>query len=160
MRFNRARELRDGDDVLLLSSGVHTELTIQAADDLERAGVSVGHLHVSTLKPFTDEVVLERLARARRVVTVENHLVRGGLGTAVAETISENGFGATLRRIGVRDTFTHGGTRDYLFGYYGLDRGAILRTVEALLGRSLDLDAGVADATRGQQHNSDVAEGL
>lgn len=160
MRFNQARELAAGDEVLLISSGVHTQITSGLVERLRGAGVQAGHLHVSTLKPFTDPLVVERLATARRVVTVENHLVRGGLGTAVAEVIAENGFGSRLRRVGIADTFTHGGTRDYLFEYYRLDENAILDAVESLLGRPVLARAAAGPAVHAQQHNAAVAEGL
>jgi transketolase len=160
MQFNRARELSQGDDVLLISSGVHTQITSEVVDTLRDNGVSAGHLHVSTLKPFTDPLVAERLATATNVVTVEDHMVRGGLGTAVAEVMAESGSRARLRRVGVRDTFTHGGTRDYLFGYYGLDRFGVIARVEELLGRSITVQVAGDREQHVQQHNEAVAEGL
>jgi transketolase len=160
MQLNRARDLSPGDDVLLISSGVHTEVTMRAAERLRAAGVSAGHLHVSTLKPFDDELVLDRVAQARAVVTAENHLVRGGLGTAVAEMIAERGLGTRLRRVGIRDTFTHGGTREYLFEYYGIDAAAIVRTAGELLSLDADLWSAGEQQAGGQRHHEAVAEGL
>jgi transketolase len=160
MEFNRARTLAAGDEVLLISSGVHTQITSRVVAQLHQAAVQAGHVHVSTLKPFTDPLIVERLASARAVVTVENHLVRGGLGTAVAEVIAENGLGVRLNRVGVKDTFTHGGTRDYLFEYYHLDDVAILDAVDSLLGRSVVPRAANGAAMHTQQHNAAVAEGL
>jgi transketolase len=160
MQFNTARELATGDDVLLISSGVHTEITSEVVTQLQEAGVEAGHLHVSTLKPFTDPLVAQRLASARGVVTVENHLARGGLGTAVAEVMAENGFGGRLRRVGIADTFTHGGTRDYLFEHYGLDDTAIVDAVEGLLGRAVVSRSARSTGSHAQQHNAAVAEGL
>lgn len=160
MRLGAARELAGGDEVLLVSSGVQTQTAAGVVRELRAAGVEAGHVHVSTLKPFTDETVLRRLSSAAAVVTVENHLVRGGLGTSVAELIAENGLGCVLRRVGIRDTFTHGGTRDYLFDYYGIGADAIADAVEAALGRSV-LDRGFGgDSRRGRRHNAAVAEGL
>ena len=160
MRLNQARELAVGEDVLLISSGMHTELSMEAVARLRTAGVAAGHLHVSTIKPFDDPLVLDRVAKSKLVISVENHLVRGGLGTALSEMITDHGFGTRLVRIGVRDTFTHGGTREYLFGHYELDTGAIMRTVGELLG--LPAVPGLADdgQTSGERHHADVAEGL
>lgn len=159
MLFNTARELSRGDELLLVSSGVHTQLAMSVAHELRVQGVEVGHLHISTLKPFTDPLVAERLASAAAVMTVEDHLIRGGLGTAVAEVMAESGARGVLRRVGIRDTFTHGGTRDYLFQYYGIDEAAILEAAERLLGRQFTKQAR-QDAHHGQQHNEAVAEGL
>lgn len=160
MQFNTARELSRGDDVLVLSSGVHTELVSDVVPRFQQAGVSVGHLHISTLKPFTDPLVLDRLATASAVVTVENHLVRGGLGTSVAELIAEHGFTAKLRRVGIEDTFTHGGTRDYLFDYYRIGETAILDAMETAIGSQVVDRASSVAGQRAQQHNAAVAEGL
>ena len=160
MRLGRARELAAGDDVLLISSGMHSQITIGAVERLRDAGIAAGHLHVSTIKPFEDELVLDRVARARFVVTVENHLVRGGLGTAIAELIAEHGLGARLTRVGIRDTFTHGGTREYLFGYYELDEGAIIRAVAQLLDRDIAEPASAEARASSARHHAGVAEGL
>jgi transketolase len=160
MKFNSARELTRGDELLILSCGVRTEPATQLVQALQGAGVEVGHLHISTLKPFTDELVLARLSTARAVVTIENHLVRGGLGTSVAELIAENELPAKLTRVGVRDSFTHGGTSDYLFDYYNLGPRAIMDAIEAALGRTLFERADTTPAERLQHHAAEVAEGL
>ncbi len=159
MVFNSARELERGDELLFLSSGVHTQLTMSVVGQLRAQGVDAGHLHISTLKPFTDPLVAERLESAQRVITVEDHLVRGGLGTAVAETMAYLGVPAPLRRVGIRDTFTHGGSRDYLFEYYGIDEAAILREAENALDRKF-VTQETSRRTHAQQHNAEVAEGL
>ncbi len=160
MQFNTARELSAGSDVLVLSSGVHTEIVAGILSQFHDAGVEVGHLHVSTLKPFTDPLVLDRLSHASRVITVENHLVRGGLGTTVAELIAEHGLGTRLRRVGIQDTFTHGGTRDYLFDYYQIGESAIIDAVEDAVGRRVLDRSSVTAGERAQHHNAAVAEGL
>jgi transketolase len=160
MKFNSARELQRGDEVLILSSGVHTQITMPVVSRLRAAGVEVGHLHITTLKPFTDPLVKERLRSAKAVVTVEDHLIRGGLGTAVAEVMAEDAVTAPLRRVGLRDSFTHGGARDYLFGYYGIDEESVLVTVENLLGRQVLSRQRAVHHVRAQHHNAAVAEGL
>jgi transketolase len=119
--LNRARVLEEGRDVLVLTAGITTQTSLPAIRALRAVGIDVGHLHISTLKPLTDSTVLEHIGRARRgIVTVENHLVHGGLGSAIAEVIAERGIGTRLVRVGIRDTFTHGGSTAYLFEYYRL----------------------------------------
>jgi transketolase len=159
MRFNQARELAVGDDVLVLSSGVQTEAAMRVVADARSAGVQAGLLHISTLKPFSDPLVVERLSTAKTVITFENHLVRGGLGTSVAEVMAENAISARLKRIGVQDTFTHGGGKDYLLSYYGLDERALATAVQDITGARLS-SAAQESASHGQQHNENVAEGL
>ena len=131
----RARVLSEGDDVTLLSSGICTEEAMRATRVLAAHGVGVRHLHVSTLKPFDDPTVREALARpSRGVVTFENHSILGGLGTAVAETMAEEGIGKRLVRLGIPDTYAHGASQRFLMREYGLDAFALLGAIETLVG--------------------------
>jgi transketolase len=138
--FGRARVLRSGSDVAILSTGICTEEAMRATQALSDRGVSVHHLHVSTLKPFDDPQLLAAAATARHgVITMENHSVVGGLGSAMAEQMAEAGLGKRLVRIGLKDQYAHGASRPYLMKEYGLDATALVRAVEQLTGDSLDL---------------------
>ncbi len=140
MVLGKARRLSSGNDLTLLSSGICTEEAMRATTVLKERGVNIEHLHVSTLKPFDDPTVTESIARSERgVITMENHSVIGGLGSAVAEVIAENGFGSSLRKIGLYDTFAHGGSRPYLMKQYGLDATALVREVEQAIGEPLGI---------------------
>jgi transketolase len=133
-----ARRLRAGSDVALLTSGICTEEALRATAVLEARGLSIEHLHVSTHKPFDDPAIADAVARCRYgVVTMENHTIVGGLGSAVAEVMAERGIPRRLHRIGLRDTFAHGGSRPYLMRKYGLDARALVERVEELVGRPL-----------------------
>lgn len=141
--FNKARVLSRGDDITLITSGICTEEAMRATNILKEKGVSIEHLHISTLKPFTDPQVLESCAKAKRgVITMENHTVIGGLGSAVAEVMAENGIGRKLVRIGLQDTFAHGASKPYLMREYGLDAMALVSKVEGLMG----LDYGISES--------------
>lgn len=138
--FNQARVLDDGDDVCVLSSGICTEEAMRATQALRDRGVSLGHLHVSTLKPFDDPQIEAAIGRARHgVITMENHSIIGGLGSAVAEHMAEANAGKPLVRIGLRDQYAHGASRGYLMKSYGLDAAALVKAVERLVGRELGL---------------------
>lgn len=140
MEFNRARVLSEGTDITLISTGICTEEAMRATAILEQRGVSIQHLHVSTLKPFTDPIVLEALSKPKHaVVTMENHTTIGGVGTAVAEMMAENGIGRKLVRIGIPDTFAHGAEARYLMREYGLDALALVQRIEQILGQELDI---------------------
>lgn len=162
MRFNRARVLSEGSDIALLSSGICTEEAMRATRALRARGVSIQHLHVSTLKPFTDTAVLEAAAKARYgVITMENHTIIGGLGTAVAEVIAEAGLARKLVRIGLKDTYAHGASRSYLMREYGLDAIALVQEVEKLLGAKLNITEEDLAAVRLEAvHSSAKAEAL
>ena len=148
MRLDRVRVLADGEDVTLLSAGIETEEAMKAVRALASRGVGVRHLHVSTHKPFADPEIVDSLRRARHgIVTVENHSIVGGLGSAVAERVAEAGLGTRLVRVGLRDTYAHGASRAYLQREYGLDAIAIVHAVEELLGAPTGLVAADIPAT-------------
>jgi len=136
MQLGRSRRLAStGNDVLLLSSGVCTSEAIAAVDVLVKNGAKITHLQVGTLKPFDDPLVLEALLEARQgIVTVENHLVDGGLGTATAVLMAENGIGQRLIRLGLQGTYAHGASQAHLMKEYGIDARAIGEAVERMLG--------------------------
>src|SRR5208283_3303849 len=121
-------------DLTIFSCGICTEEAMRATQALRERGAAIRHVHVSTHKPFASEAVLEAVATAQHgVITMENHLVTGGLGSAVAEVIAETGIAKRLVRIGLRDTFVHGASRAYLMKEYGLDASALVRETEKLL---------------------------
>lgn len=135
MKLGRARRLSEGGEVALISSGICTEEAMRAAAALARHGVTSSHLHLSTIKPLDAELVVGLAASAPRgVVTVENHSIIGGLGSAVAEAVAEAGLGRRLIRLGVRDRYAHGASRASLLAEYGLDAAAVVQAVEELLG--------------------------
>lgn len=162
MQLNRARVLSTGSDIALFSSGICTEEAMRATAALRARGVSIQHLHVSTLKPFSDPAIREAAANARYgVITMENHTIVGGLGTAVAEVMAEGGIGKRLVRIGLKDTYAHGASRAFLMREYGLDATALVADVERLLNARLDIGEDDLAAIRFEAvHSSAKAEAL
>ncbi|MER8428376.1 transketolase C-terminal domain-containing protein [Mesorhizobium sp. M1403] len=160
--FKSARTLSHGTDLAIFSCGALTENTMRVVVALRKKGVSVSHLHISTLKPFDDPRVEQAIRSARAgVITVENHLVRGGLGTAVAELMAEKAIGKPLRRVGLRDTYGHGGSFAYLQRYYQIDGHATLREAEFLLGQHLDITEVDLDSARLEpEHGAHKPEAL
>ena len=159
--FNTLRTLSEGDDVLVLTSGICTEEALRAAAPLKARGVGVHHLHVSTLKPFDRDGLLRAARGKRGIVTLENHVVTGGLGSLVAEILAEEGLGIKLRRLGLQDTFAHGASKPYLMKKYGLDASALVGAIGQLLGRSLDIeDRELASARLETVHSAQKAEAL
>jgi transketolase len=162
LRLGRARVLSAGSDIALFSSGICTEEALRATRVLRARGVSIQHMHVSTLKPFDDPAILEAAAQARYgVITMENHTIFGGLGTAVAEVMAEAGVGKKLVRIGLRDVFLHGASRPYLMREYGLDAITLVRTVEQLLGADFGItESDLAAVRLDAVHSEAKAEAL
>ncbi|MCP5105372.1 MAG: transketolase [bacterium] len=140
IRFNCARVLGTGSDVTLFTSGICTEEAMRATRVLRERGVSIQHMHISTFKPFTDPSILEAAAQARYgVITLENHTVIGGLGSAVAEVMAEAGLGKKLVRLGIDDVYAHGASRPYLMREYGLDAVSVVKAMEKLMGTTFNI---------------------
>ena len=124
--------LREGSDVTLVAIGDLVAIALEAAEQLGARGLSAEVIDMHTLKPLDGELVLRSAEKTRRVVAIEDHQINGGLGSAVAEVLSEN-LPTPMRRIGLRDTFAESGEYRLLLKKYGLDAAAVMRAVEQLL---------------------------
>jgi transketolase len=134
--WGKAKTIRDGRDVLIISSGLMTMRALEAAQALEDDRVDVAVLHVPTIKPLDEETILREVGRGGRLVVVaENHTVIGGLGEAVAGlllrsgTIPDRGF----RQIGLPDEFLDAGALPTLHDRYGISTEAVIRQVRGWL---------------------------
>lgn len=142
LEIGKVRVLEEGSEIAIFSASVGSWEAIEAVNTLKAAGVSVAHVHVSTLKPFDDPEIRRVLAGVKGVVTVENHLVHGGLGSAVAASMAETGTGGRLIRLGLQDRYGGAGRLPYLVAQCGFSAGHILSAAGNLLGR----DLGTAEA--------------
>jgi len=162
IKVGEMRELASGADVLVVTSGICTEEALRARSALADAGVSIRHLHLHTIKPFNAQALLDHIGSVRHgVVVLENHVTEGGIGSLVAETMADAGVGKRLVRLGLKDTYAHGGSRSYLMRYYGLDALALVQGIEELMAHKFgisenDLSAARVDAV----HSLAKAEGL
>ena len=126
--------LREGKDVAILSAGGILTQTLGAADLLAEKGVSAEVVSFPCIKPIDGEKIVELAGRFRHIVTVEEHSVVGGFGSAVAEVLAENGAACKLHRIGMPDVYSCiVGTQQYLRGEYDMDDKAIARRTLAWL---------------------------
>ncbi|WP_300064100.1 transketolase C-terminal domain-containing protein [uncultured Roseobacter sp.] len=149
IRVGEMRELSPGDDILVVTSGITTEEALRARSALTKAGLSIRHLHLHTIKPFDHGALLDHIASVRSgVITLENHVTEGGIGSLVAETMADAGVGKRLIRLGLKDTYAHGGSRAYLMRYYELDALALVRGVEDLLDTEFGISEADLDAAR------------
>jgi transketolase len=131
--LGKANLVRDGADVAFISTGLMTGRVLEAAATLAAEGVRAAVLHVPTLKPFDREAVLSLLARVPRVVTAENHVVTGGLASAVADAVADEGLAVTLRRIGIPDCFCDSGSIPYLVERYRMDAPSLVEAARSVL---------------------------
>jgi transketolase len=134
--IGKARLLREGADVAILSMGLMTGRALEAAALLETRGVAAAVLHLSTLKPFDKEAALSLISRVPRVVTAENHVITGGLASAVAEAATEARLLIHLRRIGIPDSFCESGSLPYLAKRYRMDSESIAEAAQEAIDAS------------------------
>jgi len=140
MRLGKSRTLSTGSDLAVISSGICTEEAIRTVSVLKDKGLSIQHMHVSTLKPFNDPEIIKAMAKAKYgVISMENHSIIGGLGTILAEQMAEHGLGKKLIRIGIKDSFLHGASRQFLAREYEIDALALIAAVEKLVNQRFDI---------------------
>jgi transketolase len=127
--IGKATKLRSGSDVGLIATGFMTERALEAANALQALGIEAAVLHVPTIKPFDAAAVIDFAASVGQVVSMENHVVVGGLGSLVAETLFDAGMLKTLTRIGLPDRYIECGSVPVLQQTYGLTTERVTRTV-------------------------------
>ena len=118
----------------IISTGGLTHKAILAAKELESEGIKTKVLNLATIKPLDNEAILALAKECKAIVTVEEHQVAGGMGSAVAELLAKN-FPVPMEFIGVQDHYGQSGTPDQLFEHYGMDKVAIKDAAKKVLGR-------------------------
>ena len=124
--------LREGSDVSLIATGLEVGETLAAADELAKDGINAEVINIHTIKPLDEDMIIATAKKTGKVVTIEEHWVNGGLGSAVAEVLSEK-CPTLMKRIGVYDTFGESGPAKELLHKYELDCEGIVKQVKAFL---------------------------
>jgi transketolase len=126
--------LRDGAEVLIISSGLMTMRALEVAKALESDRIGVGVLHVPTIKPLDTQTILREAKRSRRLLVVaENHTVIGGLGEAVAAELMRAGVSCAFRQVGLPDAFLAAGALPTLHDRYGISTSTMGESIKAWL---------------------------
>ena len=132
--LGRAKLLREGGDVLVISSGLMTMRALEAAKLLQADAIAVAVLHSPTIKPLDVDIILREASRGGRLVVVaENHSVIGGLGEAIAAVLLHNRVAPRFHQIGLPDEFLDAGALPTLHDRYGISTDAIARQVKSWL---------------------------
>ncbi len=134
-KIGQARRLREGHDVTLVATGGILAVALQAADTLKTQGISARVLSFHTLKPFDEKSIAQSVQETSGLITIEEHTVVGGLGSAVAEYCLESGnIPDFFYRVGLRDQFsTIVGSQEYLRHHYQMDAEYIVKLVSEKL---------------------------
>ena len=135
LEMGRGIVRREGSDATIIASGLEVSEALDAAKVLMEEGISATVVDMASIKPLDEELVLSCAKETGAVVSAENHGIIGGLGSAVAETLSEAGIGLPFKRIGIRDRFCEGGSTPYLLKKFELDGMAIAKAVRETIVR-------------------------
>lgn len=117
--FCKAHLVEDGTDVTVITNGETLAEVVEAAENLKSQGYSVQVVHVPVVKPLDGATIIDYVKKTKFVMTVENHSITGGLGSAICELLAEY-YPVPVHRLGVNDTFGQSGKWDFLLDYYGL----------------------------------------
>jgi len=126
--------LKEGGDITIIATGLMVHEALKAAESLEEKGVDARVLNLHTIKPIDQDLIVKAAEETGAVITAEEHNIIGGLGSAVAEVLSEN-MPVPLKRIGVEDTFGESGKPAELLEKYGLTQDKIYKTAIEMLAR-------------------------
>jgi transketolase len=131
--FGKAVQLRDGTDVCLIGTGATVQEALKAADQISGDGISARVLNVHTIAPIDRDAILAAAADCHRIITVEDHNVAGGLGSAVAEVVAQwNGARVTI--LGTRD-YGQSGSPEELYDEYGISAKHVAAAARETVGR-------------------------
>ncbi|MDL2266208.1 1-deoxy-D-xylulose-5-phosphate synthase [Parabacteroides sp. OttesenSCG-928-G07] len=129
----KGRKLRDGEKIAVLSIGPIGNEAAKAVEVLAKEGVSIAHYDMIYLKPIDEELLHEVGQQFEHIITVENGVIRGGLGSAVLEFMADNNYKPTIHRIGINDQFVEHGTIPELLRLCGMDADSIEQKIRTLI---------------------------
>jgi len=129
-KIGKAIDHRSGSDVLLLTTGITLKIAMDAADDLQKKGIGCQIMHLHTIKPLDKPAILSALKGKKLVVSIEEHTLIGGLGSAVSEVMALSGSGIKLVMLGIPDVFPDKyGSQAEQLKYFGITKEHITESV-------------------------------
>ena len=136
----KAHTLKDGRDVTLIACGVGVLQSMRAAAILEEQGLSVRVIDMHTIKPIDKDAIIKAVTETRRIITVEEHNIESGLGSAVADVICASGKACAFTKLGMPDCYSIVGYPEDLYNYYKFDADGIVEAVSGLLKMEIEED--------------------
>ncbi len=131
-QIGKGIELRDGKDATLIACGIMVSKCMEAAETLAKEGIQLSVVDMHTIKPLDEELIVKKARQTGAILTVEEHSILGGLGSAVCEVVCEK-CPVPVLRLGLKDVFGQSGTPDELMEHYGLTVENIIQYVRDLL---------------------------
>ncbi len=133
LEYGKGRKLRDGNDVAILTLGPIGTSVAHVIEKANLQGTSAAHYDMIFLKPIDEDILHEVGKNYKRVITVEDGSIKGGLGMAIIEFMNDNGYMVSVKRIGIPDEFIGHGTVDELYKLCGMDEDSILNTILSIV---------------------------
>lgn len=130
--FGKGVKLTDGNDAVIFATGALVGESLKAAEILQKDGINLRVVNIHTIKPIDKDLIIKSAKECGLVFTAEDHNIIGGLGSAVAEVLSEN-YPARVIRIGLNDTFGESGTPEALYKKYGFDSESLAKKIKSFL---------------------------
>lgn len=127
--IGKAVQIGDGTDATVIATGVVVSEAIKAKEELEREGIKIRVIDMHTIKPIDKELIIKCAKETKKIITIEDHSIIGGLGSAVCEVLSTE-YPMKVARIGVKDTFGKSGKAEELLSYFGLTAINIIEKVK------------------------------
>ncbi len=132
-KIGKGVTLKDGKDITLIGTGSILKDVLDAANKLQQEGIAARVINIHTLKPIDNELIIKAIEETKKIITIEDHSVIGGLGSAVAEIIAESGKGVAFKRIGLHDFSKGYGSYTQVKEINGIGIGQIIDSVKMLL---------------------------
>ena len=129
--IGKAVQIGEGTDATIFATGVTVAESLKAKEELAKEGINVRVVDVHTIKPIDEETIIKCAKETKKLITVEDHNVIGGLGTAISDVLTQN-YPTKLTKIGINDTFGKSGKAEELMEYYGLTAGNIIKKVKEI----------------------------
>lgn len=127
--FCKAKLVEDGCEATVITNGETLAEVLEAVEALKKEGYSIQVIHAPVVKPLDDVTILQNVKKTKFVITVENHSIVGGLGSAVCELLAEY-CPLPVKRLGIKDTFGQSGKWDFLLDYYGLSADKLAKSIK------------------------------
>lgn len=121
-------QIGDGRDATVIATGLMVSEAIKAKEELEKNGINIRVVDMHTIKPIDKELIIKCAKETKRIITIEDHSVIGGLGTAVCEVLADE-YPCKVTRLGMKDTFGKSGKAEKLLEYFGLDKNGIIKEI-------------------------------
>ncbi|WP_028991858.1 transketolase family protein [Thermoanaerobacter thermocopriae] len=125
-QLGKGEVIREGKDIAIIATGVMVAIAIEAADKLKEEGIEATVVNIHTIKPIDKDLIVEVAKKTGKVITAEEHSIIGGLGSAVAEVLSEE-YPVKVKRIGIKEQFGQSGSPKELLKHYGLTAEDIVK---------------------------------